>query len=422
MRGARAPSPRLFASCVVIAGLAAAVLGCGLLFPTVASDVPGSGGDAAEDGASGIDDGGSGDVGVPAKDFAIGVSPAYVAIAPGQSVPVTVIVQRFGAFEGEVDITLNLPSYVNPPSISTFISGTSTTLSLTSQVAAPPALAQANALGDFPLTVQGKTPSGSEIATTPLTVHLSGELAAFAAPGTTPFPVPSNVPLLRVKAWGAGGGSGSSGAYNGGGPGGAGGFVQADVVVVPGETLGVHVGASVVNQCSPQSGGGEGSAVLRGATMLAVAGGGGGGGQGCAGVGGWGGGGGGNKGGNGAGGQCGGDGGGGATQTGDGTSAAGCGAGGGGLHNGGLGATGNNNQCSTSCGESGGNGGGSGGSEALDAGVTVTANAAAAQYSPSPPNSSDPDYAPDAGAGAGTVPTPGQGHPGNAGRIVILVP
>ena len=403
--------------------VAAGLLACGLFFPTVAGDVPGSGGDAAGD-ANGADAGGdrTSDGPVAAKDFAISVSPSYIAIAPGQSVSVTVTVQRFGVFDGEVDIDLNLPPYVTPSQVLTFITGATTTFSLTSMVAAPPALAQKGALGDFPLTLQGKTSSGSETATAPITVHLSGELATFAAPGTTPFAVPANVSVLRIKAWGAGGGSGCSGG-NGGGQGGPGGFVMADAVVVPGETIGVHVGGSVPGSCFQQQkvAGGEGSAVLRGSTILAIAGGGGGGGEGCAGIGGTGGAGGGTKGGSGSPGQCGGVGGGGATQTADGVSPSGdAGGGGGGLHSGGMGAGGNSFTCTTVCGEFGGNGGGSGGSEVMDAGVTVVDNVTGSQSLP--PNTSDPDWAPDAGVPASSYTGSGASQPGSPGRIVLLVP
>jgi len=413
----------------VVTALSVGLLACGLFFPTVEGEGPGpagdgGGGDTTAGGDANGDDAGAdghSDGGMAAKDFSISVSPAYVALAPGQSLPVTVSVQRFGSFTGEVDITLTLPPYVNPPLISTFITGASTTFPLTSNVNAPPALAQTNALGDFPLTVEGKTPTGSETATAPLTVHLSGELAAFSAPGTVMFPVPSNVPLLRVKAWGAGGGSGCSGG-NGAGGGGPGGFVLADAVVVPSEMLSVHVGASFMGSCfgHQQVAGGEGSAVLRGATILVVAGGGGGGGDGCAGLGGAGGAGGGPTGGSGSAGQCGGTGGGGATQLADGVSPSGdAGGGGGGLHSGGTGSSGNNNQCSTACGEYGGNGGGSGGSNALDAGVTVVTSLQGNQL---PPDTSDPDWSPDAGVPAGSYTGGGSGQAGNPGRIVILVP
>jgi hypothetical protein len=256
---------------------------------------------------------------------------------------------------------------------------------------------------------------------TTFTVHIPGVLAAFATPGTVVFPVPSNVPLLRVKAWGAGGGSGCSGG-NGAGGGGPGGFVLADAVVVPSEMLSVHVGASVPGSCFGHHPvvGGEGSAVLRGATILVVAGGGGGGGDGCAGLGGAGGAGGGPMGGNGSPGQCGGAGGGGATQLADGVSPSGdAGGGGGGLHSGGTGSSGNNNQCSTFCGEYGGNGGGSGGSNALDAGVTVVTSLPGNQV---PPDTSDPDWSPDAGVPAGSYTGSGSGQAGSPGRIVILVP
>jgi hypothetical protein len=418
------------AACVALAVMVVALFACQAFFPTLESE-PTDGG--ASDGGVGADgapmgDGssdGAGDVAVSAQDFSISVNPSYLALAPGQSASVMISVQRKGTFTGEIDISLGLPPYVNPPgSINTFIPGGSTSISfsLTSMVNAPPALAQMGALGDFPLTVYGKTTDDKEEASAPFTIHLSGKLVVYGTHGTTPFQVPSNVPLLLVKAWGAGGGPGCNGG-NGGGPGGAGGFVEGEVVVAPSEMLSIHVGAAGQEGCfsNMSTGGGEGSAVLRSATRLVVAGGGGGGGAGCQAIGGTGGAGGGVKGGDGPTVDCGGIGGGGATPNADGISAKGSSGGGGsGLHDGGTGGGGSAGQCT--CPSAGGGGGASGGSDTPDAGVTVNANLTALAGASLPPNTADPDYVANAGRAAGPNLTQQQQVPASDGLIIILVP
>ncbi len=101
--------------------------------------------------------------------------------------------------------------------------------------------------------------------------------------------VPAGVTIIRVKSWGAGGGSGSIpvlGAAGLAGSGGAGGFAQADFAVTPGETLTIRVGAGgaagsggtgAPANIGRGGGGGGYSALYRGTTPLLIAGAGGGG-------------------------------------------------------------------------------------------------------------------------------------------------
>lgn len=103
-----------------------------------------------------------------------------------------------------------------------------------------------------------------------------------------PFVVPNGVTTIRVKLWGAGGGT----SFSAQAPSGAGGFATAKLTVVPGEELTVIVGGRGRNYFASgvraYGGGGVGalfagngggrSAVRRGMTELVTAGGGGGGG------------------------------------------------------------------------------------------------------------------------------------------------
>lgn len=87
------------------------------------------------------------------------------------------------------------------------------------------------------------------------------------------FEVPRGVYFLTAKIWSGGGGLGSSV-----GPGGSA-FIKGDISVVPREILTIYVGlrgANSVGQWNAGAGGGA-SAILRGSTVLAVAGAGGGG-------------------------------------------------------------------------------------------------------------------------------------------------
>ena len=426
--------------------LAAGLCACGLFFPTIASDAQGTTGDGGGggngtvggDATNGLD--GSGDGGVAAKDFSISVSPGYLPLTASQSASVTVTAHRLGSFTGEVDLFMTPPAYVMANSMTIIPAGSTTsTFTLTAMPALP-----ASALGDFIVQIAGKDSTASETATALLTVHLAGLLATFDTPGdggAATFTVPSNVPLIRVKAWGAGGSSGDPNCAPGctggiaSGAGGGGGFVLADVPVVPNETLGVIVGAA-----GGYGGyGGGASAVLRGiagggtSSTLTIAGGGGGGATwyvNCGCNGGAGGAGGGVQGQGGAVGQVPSlnaclppaPGGGGATQTSDGVSYGGAfyvGLGGGGLHDGGAGAPPPGGACNP--GEPGGGGGGSGGTDVHDAGIDVISNVTGSWAVPA--NTTDPDYG-DAGAGMGAPACMGTGAcaTGNAGRIVIFVP
>jgi hypothetical protein len=98
----------------------------------------------------------------------------------------------------------------------------------------------------------------------------------FTVPGEHTYVVPAGVTQLNVDSWGGGGAGGEQMESTGGGAG----FTRARLPVTPGETLLVWVAEGAV---APGNGGGA-SAVLRGATVLAVAAGGGGGGSdGCSG-------------------------------------------------------------------------------------------------------------------------------------------
>lgn len=110
--------------------------------------------------------------------------------------------------------------------------------------------------------------------------------------------VPTGYTRARVSLWGGGGGSSWGDIINGGGSGGAGGFLKADIAVIPGEFLTVIVGqggragvlggtatsafggggAGTGNTRYAFGGGGGYSAVRRGGMILLIVGGGGGGG------------------------------------------------------------------------------------------------------------------------------------------------
>ena len=93
------------------------------------------------------------------------------------------------------------------------------------------------------------------------------------------FVVPAGVTVLRIKAWGAGGGAGYNGNNSYGLRGGNGGFSQADITVTPGETLRVYVGelGTTSDSIYYQGSGGGYSGVFRDTTPLIIGGAGGGG-------------------------------------------------------------------------------------------------------------------------------------------------
>jgi hypothetical protein len=444
----------VFAAVTAIVGLAATFTACELFFPTQIRDTgdataPGSEASSREAGTgkretgtksdtSTPDDTGS-DTSVAAEDFSVQVSPNYVSLAANGNTNVTVSINRSHGFTGLVSAEFTALQHgvsAAPGSAEIGDAGVSF------QLLAPSTLAPST-LGDYKVTVTGTAGSGpqQQQASTTLTVHLTGFLASFGVPamsGPIPFVVPSNVTLLRMKAWGAGG---AAGMFQGGSPtggGGGGGCVIADVRVTPNETLGVVVGRAGGGG-EFRAGGGY-SAVLRGPrdagapqpSVLIIAGGGGTGGSSGGEFnepGGSGGAGGGLKGQNGFVGAMyfndgcpGGSGGGGATQTMPGVSYgmkvfSGGGLGGGGLYDGGIGGLSTGTSCTS--GGPGGGGGGSGGVGVQDAGIDVISNTPGSGATPA--NQADPNYVDAAGAGA---PPCGQGSCGaaNPGLVVFLVP
>jgi hypothetical protein len=403
-------------------------------------DQGGAAGDASARDGPVRDSGGESDVRIdgvapppPDGGFSIGVTP-YVSLSyGGPAASVTVTVARAKNFMEDVAFQISAPSldagnfatYLGALPSGTIINGVSmATVPLSVMASLPP-----EALGNFTFGVTASA-TGFAPRHASFTVHLAGLLANYGAVCSTacvdggfPFTVPSNIPLLDVKAWGAGGCSGAYGGTNAAGGGGGGGFVEATVPVAPLETLVVQVGGTLGGSTLHGGCGGEGSGLMRGVSPLVIAGGGGGGGASCDGVGGPGGGGGGKGGqsgvdGEGSSGTCG-SGGGGATSTrngqSNGTAKAGGGFGGGGLYSGGIGGAGG----ACACGVGGGGGGGSGGSAALDAGVTVIDNVPASGATPA--HMTDSYWA---GAGAGAPPNTSSdlGVSGAQGRVVLLVP
>ena len=101
-----------------------------------------------------------------------------------------------------------------------------------------------------------------------------------AASAGTSFVVPLDVPggVIQVKLWAPGGGSGNTSNTGLAGDGGGGGYVAGNLTVVPGETLTLKIGGkglgSVRSSGNYAGSGGGYTAILRGATILALAGGG----------------------------------------------------------------------------------------------------------------------------------------------------
>jgi hypothetical protein len=376
------------------------------------------------------------DAAPPDGGFSITVTP-YVSLSyavPPVSASVTITVVRAKNFTEDVAYEITAPSldggnfvtYLGTLPHDTIIDGVSmVSVPLTVMSPLPP-----DVLGNFAFEVHASA-TGAPNKQASFTVHFAGLLANYGSACTTacvdggfPFTVPSNIPLLELEAWGAGGCSGTNGSgTNAAGGGGGGGFVEATIPVAPLESLVVQVGGRLGGGMFHGGCGGEGSGLIRGISTLVIAGGGGGGGESCDGVSGPGGGGGGKSGqsgGNGgtSTGTCG-IGGGGATSTGNGasygTAKSGGGLGGGGLYSGGIG--GNGGACS--CGGGGGGGGGNSGSAALDAGVTVLANVGASGATAG--NATD-SYCAGAGMGAPSNTGSGAGVAGAQGRVVLLVP
>ncbi|GIV30263.1 MAG: hypothetical protein KatS3mg028_1329 [Bacteroidia bacterium] len=263
--------------------------------------------------------------------------------------------------------------------------------------------------------------------------------------------VPNNVCLLKIKAWGAGGGKGGNDAYTGGN-GGGGAYAEAVVYVQPGDILTIFTGCggnagasggsapggaggyglgyggnggnSGPSGGSGAGGGGGGStAVFIGTNVVVVApGGAGGGGGGCTSAGGYGGGGG-NNGGTtscvSAAGAYGGnftkDGANGASHTGDG---GGAGGGGGGFTNGGsAGSVPPNGPSCNAANDCGASGGGSGNGFAIPSGTyPVVSSFTLGTNSNIPANASDPDLLPGFAAGGTSV----NGGNGGSGYVVLI--
>lgn len=96
----------------------------------------------------------------------------------------------------------------------------------------------------------------------------------------TSWTVPAGVNRIKVKLWGAGGGGGRGGTTASGGYGGPGGYVEGEIMVTPGQTLDVVVGAGGTGGTAGVSAGGGGlTKVASGTTDWFIAGSGGGGGQ-----------------------------------------------------------------------------------------------------------------------------------------------
>lgn len=105
----------------------------------------------------------------------------------------------------------------------------------------------------------------------------------FSSPTSgTNYVVPAGVTTITVKCWGAAGGADGGTGAKAGGPGG---YAQADIATTPGETLTVKVGGGGARDANAFQGGAGGgyTALLRGSTVLIVAGAGGGAAQGGAG-------------------------------------------------------------------------------------------------------------------------------------------
>lgn len=107
----------------------------------------------------------------------------------------------------------------------------------------------------------------------------SGFLTRFTYTANSSLSIPGDVQIVRIKCWGAGGGSNTYTPFGGTATGG-GGFVQGDILVVPGSTLQIVVGSGGAAG-QPATGGGLVGVFLTSvahANALIVAGSGGGGG------------------------------------------------------------------------------------------------------------------------------------------------
>ena len=93
---------------------------------------------------------------------------------------------------------------------------------------------------------------------------VAGQSQVYSTPGTYTFIVPAGVTLLKTaRVWGAGGGgAGSSGSGNAGSGGAGAGYCEGPIVVVPGQSITVTVGAKGTGGAgggSPQNGGNGGA-------------------------------------------------------------------------------------------------------------------------------------------------------------------
>jgi hypothetical protein len=216
-----------------------------------------------------------------AKDFVISIqspTPAIVTLdSSTTTVSVVVAVQRFGSFNGAIDLTFQpIPSGITQPAQTKILSGETTAPVNISKSGGP------LAPGDYDVEVAGTDVTATESSKAWLTIHVPGVIGTFTNPDTTTdFTIPLSVRGVRIKAWGGGGGGGTTytnGALHPGGSGGGAGFVLIDQVVSGGDVLTV-----VVASGSPAGGGGGGySAVSKKGvlTPLCLAAGGGGGGDG----------------------------------------------------------------------------------------------------------------------------------------------
>ncbi len=86
-------------------------------------------------------------------------------------------------------------------------------------------------------------------------VAMSFNRVKFTTPGGTTWTVPAGVTMVRVKAWGAGGGGGYTGVATGApGAGGAGGYAERTCRVTPGQVINVFIGSGGAGGTSIQFG------------------------------------------------------------------------------------------------------------------------------------------------------------------------
>ncbi len=222
---------------------------------------------------SGIDstqpsDAGNDVASIPDAGFTLTLVPGHVTEDPGDTLPVTINVNRAQGFNDAVTFTLT-----TPPNLTTTQPAPAGATSLF-YVTAP---ADAGA-GDYQIGVTGT--NGSLVENVSLGVHI-GSLLAIEDGGV--LTVPSFATSLEVKAWGAGGGAGPGGCnfqFDSGGGGGVGGYASAVVPVAPGVYAVVVGGGGAYNATCEGSGGGGGGYsglfAIDGGPLLVAGGGGGG--------------------------------------------------------------------------------------------------------------------------------------------------